>query len=105
MGPDDVLPPDNPPAPPLVPSVPASASRADDANPTSVLCEFCECKITTSRGQVLDRSPKAHGYLQQDLTIRELRRDSNAFQKQAEDLRAKLTQLEGEKKAVVRLGL
>jgi hypothetical protein len=103
MGPDDVLPLDNPPTPPTPQPLPAPAR--EDVNPTSVICEFCACKITTSRGQVLDRSQKAHDYLQQDLTIRELRRDSNAFQKQAEDLRAKLTQIEGEKKAVARLGL
>jgi|SRR5712671_3285581 len=102
MNPEDVLPPD--PTPIVVPIVPpAPVPLREERNPTSVICEFCQCKITTARGQVLDRSPKALGYLDTDIVIRDLRRDSAAHQRRAEELQAKVNALEN--KGVAKLGL
>lgn len=91
MNPEEVLPPDTltPPTPPT----PIPLAPIADPNPTSVLCEFCQCKITTARGQVLDRSPKALAYLETDLVLRELRRDLLAGQKREEGLREQLNAL------------
>ena len=50
---------------------------ADDPTPEpgEVFCGFCKCKLTQSKGQVLDMSAKAIGYLDTTLVIRDLRRD------------------------------
>lgn len=64
-----------PPTPEPVIELPAPAPVRESGTPTSVACEFCGCKVTTARGQVLVRSESAKAFLDQDLEITRLKRE------------------------------
>lgn len=92
MSPEPLLPPT--PEPVIELPVPAPIAR-EAGTPTSVACEFCGCKVTTARGQVLVRSESAKAFLDQDLEITRLKRELVDVKRELATLKESVTPVGG----------
>lgn len=84
-----------PPTPEPVIELPVSAPVREAGAPTSVACEFCGCKVTTARGQVLVRSESAKAFLDQDLEITRLKRELVDAKRELATLKESVTPVGG----------